>query len=96
MVRQSEALSAWLSFFDSPRFGGVAVVVWGLVLFGDFGVNRRQMGKTVAGPAPTACVACGGEGRVKKVGCGVVLGCWPCAAVGVFIAYTYNFSIIMI
>jgi hypothetical protein len=38
----------------------------------------------------------GGEGRVKKVGCGVVLGCGFCAAVGVFMAYTYKFSIIMI
>jgi hypothetical protein len=28
----------------------------------------------------------GGEGRVKKVGSGVVLGCWPYPAVGVFMA----------
>jgi len=31
MVRQSEALSAWPSFFDSPRLGGVAVVVWSVL-----------------------------------------------------------------
>jgi hypothetical protein len=88
MVRQSEALSAWPSFFDSPRLegcrcGGVgSCAVWG------FGVNRRQMGKRVAGLAPMACVACGRRGKGQAWG--VVFGCGLCAVVEVYVAQTYK------
>jgi len=43
------------------------------------------MGRTVAGPVPMACVACGRRGG-RRVAWGVVLGCGFCAAVGVFMA----------
>jgi len=39
------------------------------------------MGETIALPAPMAYVACR-----RGVAWGVVLGCWPCAAVEVFMA----------
>ncbi len=52
----------------------------------------RRTGKTVTGPVPMACVACGREGG-RRVAWGVVLGCGFCAAVGVFMAYKFNIMI---
>jgi hypothetical protein len=41
--------------------------------------------KTVAGPVPTACVACGRRGG-RQVAYGLVIGCGFCAAVEVYMA----------
>ncbi len=61
------------------------MVVWDLVPFGGFGVNWRQTGKTVAGPVPIACVACGRRGG--QAGCvGRSPQLWVFAAVGVYMA----------
>jgi hypothetical protein len=45
MVRQSEALSAWLSFLTPHVLGGVAVVVRGLVPFGVLEVRLAPDGQ---------------------------------------------------
>ena len=85
MVRQMATTALLLVHFsDSPLLGGRCGGVGSCAVWG-FGVNRRQMGKTVAGPAPTACVACGRRGG-RRVVWGVVLGCGFCAVVGVFMA----------
>ena len=96
MVRQMVTTALLLvRFSDSPHLGGIAVKVWGLVPFGVSEVELAPVGETVAVSAPMACVACGRRGG-RRVACGVVLGCGFCAAVGVFMALTYKFSIIMI
>jgi hypothetical protein len=67
MVRQMATTALLLVHFsDSPLLGGRCGGVGSCAVWG-FGVNRRQMGKTVAGPAPTACVACGRRGG--RAGC---------------------------
>ncbi len=69
---------------DSPRFG---VWLWwcGVLCRLGFWSEPAPDGKTVAGPVPMACVACGRRGR-RWVAWGVVLGCGYCAVVGVFMA----------
>jgi hypothetical protein len=39
IVRQTAAMSVWLSFFDFPRLRGVAVVVCSVVCSWEFGVR---------------------------------------------------------
>ena len=56
----------FVHFSDSPLLGGIAVVVRGLVPFGGFGVNRRQMGKTVAGLRLWRVWLVGGGGCVGR------------------------------
>jgi hypothetical protein len=51
-----------IHFSDSPHLGGVAVVVWGLMPFGVWRWSWHQVGRTVAGSAPMACVVCGRRG----------------------------------
>ncbi len=63
MVRRMATTALLLVHFsDSPRFRGVAVVVWGLVPFGVSEVELAPVGETVAVSAPMACVACGRRG----------------------------------
>ena len=85
MVRQTAAMSAWASFMTPHVLGDVAVAVWSVLYRWVFWRwSWHQVGKRVAGPVPMACVACGRRGEGQA--CGVVLGCWPCAAVGEFMA----------
>jgi hypothetical protein len=95
-VRQTAAMSAWASFLTPHVLGDVAVAVWSVLYRWVFWRwSWHQVGRTVAGPVPMACVACGRRGG-KRVAWGVVLGYGFCAAVGVFMALTYKFNIIMI
>lgn len=79
------AMSAWLSFLPSHILGDVAVVVWSVLYRWVLGVEWSwyQVGRTVAGPAPMACVSCGRRGGGRRVAWGVVLGCGLCAVVEV-------------
>ena len=68
MVRQMATTALlFFHFSDSPRFGGIAVVVWGLVPFGVSEVELAPVSETVAVSASMACVACGRRGG--QAGC---------------------------
>ena len=71
MVRQMATTALLLVHFsDSPRLGGCGC--GGVECFVPLGVlgvewSWYQVGRTVAGPAPMACVACGRRGG--QAGC---------------------------
>ena len=86
MVRQSEALSAWLSFLTPHVLG---MWLWRCEVFctvGCFGGGAgTRWARLLQGLRLWRVWLAGGEGG-RRVAWGVVLGCWPCAAVEVFMA----------